>query len=368
MKDKTKLKKFLVIGGLAILLFGCMWFVLSDSGYAPDKTEHGAIIPELPDGYTEFISESKTDMYQRKFRHDNEIYYDNLGRNTDTADTSHISLTTKEVSRTSESEKRISDRRLSVDDIFPEEQPVSATEKKYSRPSYSAPGSTYAMTPEERLDFDRQRVEVMKEAMGVAEAGAEDQAIDISEKEPSPRLNVVSAENYSGIVSSLDDDFIGNEDVSVAGTARPVRCMFVRSEKVRNGQRVSVRILEEYKSGNVTIPANTHLSAVCALSDRLSLKVSGIEMNGAIYPLSLTAYDSDGYEGIYCPETGGSKNSRMVAGDAITATSSALGGLVGRLAGSAVRTGANILKNTGGAAVVSIVSGYEFYLMEDVKK
>ena len=36
---------------------------------------------------------------------------------------------------------------------------------------------------------------------------------------------------------------------------RPFRCMFIRDEKIKNGQRVAVRLLEEYKQDGIRIPA-----------------------------------------------------------------------------------------------------------------
>ena len=38
-------------------------------------------------------------------------------------------------------------------------------------------------------------------------------------------------------------------------------------------------------------------------------------MNGRITPLALDAYNTDGQQGIYCPETSASKNSRTATND-----------------------------------------------------
>ena len=56
------------------------------------------------------------------------------------------------------------------------------------------------------------------------------------------------------------------------------------------------------------LQANTHLAAICKIGDRLELQVRSLEMNGRIIPLALDAYDTDGLQGIYCPETSASKN------------------------------------------------------------
>ena len=140
--------------------------------------------------------------------------------------------------------------------------------------------------------------------------------------------------------------------------------MFVRDQKVVDGQRVTVRLLEDYSSDGVFVPANTHLAAVCNVSDRLELSVRSVEINGRILLLQLVAYDTDGMAGIYCPETSASRNSRRASSDAISAANSTFGGLVGDLANTVLRTGATIAKSASGELSVKVVSGYEFYLVK----
>jgi len=66
---------------------------------------------------------------------------------------------------------------------------------------------------------------------------------------------------------------------------------------------VTLRLLEDYDADGIRIPANTHLAAICKIGKRLELQVRSLEMNGRIIPLALDAYDTDGLQGIYCPET-----------------------------------------------------------------
>lgn len=147
---------------------------------------------------------------------------------------------------------------------------------------------------------------------------------------------------------------------------RPFRCMFVRNEKIKSGQRVTVRLMEEYNLGGIRIPANTHLQAICKISDRLTLTVRSIEMNSRIIPLALEAYDTDGLPGIYCPES--SRAAKTATNDAISAAGSTFGGLVGDLANTVIRTGATIARSATGEVTVSLSSGYEFYLVKIEKK
>ena len=236
--------------------------------------------------------------------------------------------------------------------------------------------SISSMTPEEKLEYDRRRAEMVRYvlteqngaggAANTATAGSDADgrtaAGHIAEAEPLD----FSFSSSDGVISSLDDE---QNDMAVRyadDVKRPFRCMFIRDEKIKNGQRVAVRLLEEYKQDGIRIPANTHLQAICKIDDRLRLTIRSLEMNGKIIPLQLEAYDSDGLAGIYCPEA--SKSVKTATNDLITTAGSSLGGLVGNLANTVIRTGATIARTATGENTVTINSGYEFYLVKIEKR
>ena len=242
--------------------------------------------------------------------------------------------------------------------------------------SSSGARSISSMTPEEKLEYDRRRAEMVRDvlteqngagsAANTATAGSDADgrtaAGHIAEAEPLD----FSFSSSDGVISSLDDE---QNDMAVRyadDVKRPFRCMFIRDEKIKNGQRVAVRLLEEYKQDGIRIPANTHLQAICKIDDRLRLTIRSLEMNGKIIPLQLEAYDSDGLAGIYCPEA--SKSVKTATNDLITTAGSSLGGLVGNLANTVIRTGATIARTASGENTVTINSGYEFYLVKIEKR
>ena len=234
-----------------------------------------------------------------------------------------------------------------------------------SRRSSGGGGASRPMTEDERLDYDRRRAEMVRDVLvGGPDASASDAAESAPEARPEP-IDLSSVGASDGIISTLDDD---PSDASVGYGVRPFKCMFVRDQKLTSGQRVTVRLLEDYIEGNVRIPANTHLAAICKIGDRLELQIRSLEMSGRIVPLALDAYDTDGLPGIYCPETSSVKNTREVSRDAITAGTTAFGGLVGDIANTVIRTGASIARNASGELSVSVVSGYEFYLIKSEKR
>ena len=253
-----------------------------------------------------------------------------------------------------------------------------------------------SMSPEEKLEYDRRRAEMVRDVLtdsgipGQArndESGRDDGKDVIAGNDPQSAKAApldFSVSSSDGVISSLDDeipDRVRNDGIPgqarydgnnvIAGNdpqspKRPFRCMFVRDEKIKSGQRVSVRMLEEYNDGDIRIPANTHLQAICKLDSRLHLSIRSLEMNGKIIPLQFEAYDTDGLEGIYCPES--SKATKTATNDLITTAGTSLGGLVGNIANTVIRTGATIARTASGENAVSINSGYEFYLVKIEKR
>lgn len=155
---------------------------------------------------------------------------------------------------------------------------------------------------------------------------------------------------------SADDDKVPTDE------KYPFECMFVRAEKVRNGSRVSVRLLEDMVVGGTLIPKNTHLMAMCAISERLNLTVSSVEMNSKIYQLGYEAYDTDGGKGIYCPDLGGDAR-RSVKSRGFSAIGQVIGGRMARLASEAVQTGVSVAQSKSGEVTVSVPSGYRFFIV-----
>ena len=189
-----------------------------------------------------------------------------------------------------------------------------------------------------------------------SEAGAE------NGEEKRPTRNVDSWSSGGGI-SSLDGDT--GEAVE---EDKPVRCMFIRDEKLKSGQRVTLRLLEDAVVDGVVIPRDSHVSALCTIRDRLYLTVSSVEMNGRIRRLGLEGYDTDGSLGIYCPSVDGSA-ARTARDEALNIGQSALRGSIGNIASSVLRTGAGIIRSSSGnTTTVSVPSGYTIYLLKEEKQ
>jgi hypothetical protein len=315
----------------------------------------------VPEGVAVPVYDSKTEAY-RNTHVSTDQYFAQLSAEED------ISLVSSDSNEVQEKPSIvIEDEDAAAKRVFGDSDVASvsiAVERSPVKPGMTGSSGYGQMTPEQKLECDRRRAEMVRDVMTGSEIAG--QAGNDDDDKPRPEMlsrNDIATGN-DGIITSLDDDF---DDLSVrySSSAKvPFRCMFVRDQKVVDGQRVIVRLLEDYSADGVFVPANTHLAAVCKVSDRLELSVRSVEINGRILPLQLVAYDTDGMAGIYCPETSASRNSRRASSDAISAANSTFGGLVGDLANTVLRTGATIAKSASGELSVKIVSGYEFYLVK----
>lgn len=354
-------KVLLYVGFGGIVVSVLVMAICSAFGGRDSSVAEEQVSINVPEGVAVPVSDSKTEAY-RNTQISTDQYFAQLSAEED------ISLVSSDGDRGNEEPLSAGeDEEAAAKRVFGDSEVASVSrtvERSPVKPGMTSSGGYGQMTPEQKLEYDRRRAEMVRDVLAEGEIAGQTGNDD----DDKPRLEVLSrneiATGNDGIITSLDDDF-DDPSVRYSSSAKvPSRCMFVRDQKVVDGQRVTVRLLEDYSADGVFVPANTHLAAVCKVADRLELSVRSVEINGRILPLQLVAYDTDGMAGIYCPETSASRNSRRASSDAISATNSTFGGLVGDLANTVLRTGATIAKSASGELSVKVVSGYEFYLVK----
>lgn len=144
-----------------------------------------------------------------------------------------------------------------------------------------------------------------------------------------------------------------------------LKVMFASDQKISSGQRVTLRLLEDMVVDGILVPANTFVSAVCTVGERLSISVRSIELNGKIYQLGYVGYDTDGEKGLYCPQTKENKVKEEVGQQGRQIGRSFLGNRITGIAGEIISAGASILENSKGVVTIQVTSGYTFYLKQE---
>jgi len=78
---------------------------------------------------------------------------------------------------------------------------------------------------------------------------------------------------------------------------------FVNStQTLFNGQNVKLRLLEQIETDGYELPKNSLITGIAQIQgERLQIFIQSLEHNGNIIPVQLTAYDTDGQQGLFIP-------------------------------------------------------------------
>lgn len=325
-----------------------------------ENQQQGNVYNNIPDAELQEIKDSKSDAYMTSSGSSAiEDYWndceDEYAKPKEEQDSDNVSETAAENGYTSK-------------DLFGSDE--QAPQGKPSGRSSGNGTNPYRETAKEREQRHQKRREEAIELADRMQKGPGQEGS--SAEDPAPETIVIpSAEvRRSDIISSLDeswsdsgvsslDDHTGSID---ADEQHPFKCMFVREEKIKSGQRVSVRLLEDIVVGGTLIPKNSHMMASCTINKRLEMEIASIEMQGRILTLGYEAFDIDGTKGIYCPDTG--TTSRTVKNKGTSLAGTTLSSRVGRLAGDVVTTGVSLIESASGEMTVSVPAGYTFFIVK----
>lgn len=348
--------------GLILLLSaGVIFVIVLAAGLKERKGQEQTpenVYTDVPDGDVDKVTDSKTDAYMAYRTASSDI--------NDYWDSCEDELIIEEEQ---ESEGYVSHTEVTSAELFGAGYPATDT----GQPSGES-RNIYRETPEQReARHQRRREEAIELADRMQHRPEEEKARedDEPEEEEVPQaINIPSGTVHrSEVISSLDDWSDGSvsslddeqSDIST-DDMHPFKCMFIREEKIKHGQRVTVRLLEDIVVGGQLVPRNTHIMATCSLGTRLDLEISNIEMQGRILSLGYEAYDTDGIKGIYCPEVGAAGETARSRGVSLAGTT--LRSRVGRIAGDIVSTGVSLAQTASGERAVIVPSGYTFYIVK----
>jgi conjugative transposon TraM protein len=74
------------------------------------------------------------------------------------------------------------------------------------------------------------------------------------------------------------------------------------NQKLVNGQNVRLRLLESVETGGIIFPKNAVITGIAQIQgERLHIFINSLEHEGIIIPVQLSAYDTDGQQGLFIP-------------------------------------------------------------------
>lgn len=414
-KQKEQLKKGLVFGGLGLLFALSMWFIFAPSGKDKSAAQQG-LNDSIPQATTEQLTGNKLKAYELgdKSRQDEQTR-EEMGRLSDYFD-SNTAPSESERAEAAASTAKIESSmhryeennrllnsfyapdpheqerealRSELDNLKKELAAKNENEDAEEKRQLALMEKSYQMAakylPQSSSTTNAAHAFTPTKEKGVLETSATKQ---VSVAGSLPAMEVLA--EHKQVVSSLnqpmtDADFVqqygtkprnmGFHSLTSAVAAVPRNTLSVvvdRTATLKEGDNVALRLLETAQVQGLRIPRQSRLIARAKIEgNRLHLLVKSIEVKGRIIAVKLSAYDTDGQEGVFIPgsedtnalkEVGANIGGSM--GTSFTFASSAKDQIISEAARGVMQGASQLLQKKLRTVKVTLKGGYRLFLVQ----
>ena len=412
------MKKGLVFGGLGLLFALSMWFIFAPSGKDKTAAEQG-LNDSIPQATTEKLTENKLKAYELGDKaHAEEQTREEMGRLSDYfAENTAPTETKRAEAAVSTAKIESSMRRYEENtrllnsfyapDPHEEEREALRSEIDNLKKELSSKSSREDDEEKRQLALMEKSYQMAAKylpkasstppSLGGSFVGSTGNATSSTDTEltkgqvaqtNTPVMEVLAERRQ--VVSSLgqpmsDADFIREYGTkarnmgfhSLTSLAAPtmrntLKVVVDRTTTLKEGDNVVLRLLETAKVQGLRIPRQSRLIAVAKIEgNRMHLLIKSIEVDGHIIAVKLSAYDTDGQEGVYIPgsedinalkEVGANIGGSM--GTSFTFASSAKDQIISEAARGVMQGASQLLQKKLRTVKVTLKGGYRLFLVQ----
>ena len=412
------MKKGLVFGGLGLLFALSMWFIFAPSGKDKTAAEQG-LNDSIPQATTEKLTENKLKAYELGDKaHEEEQTREEMGRLSDYfAENTAPTETKRAEAAVSTAKIESSMRRYEENtrllnsfyapDPHEEEREALRSEIDNLKKELSSKSSREDDEEKRQLALMEKSYQMAAKylpkasstppSLGGSFVGSTGNATSSTDTEltkgqvaqtNTPVMEVLAERRQ--VVSSLgqpmsDADFIREYGTkarnmgfhSLTSLAAPtmrntLKVVVDRTTTLKEGDNVVLRLLETAKVQGLRIPRQSRLIAVAKIEgNRMHLLIKSIEVDGHIIAVKLSAYDTDGQEGVYIPgsedinalkEVGANIGGSM--GTSFTFASSAKDQIISEAASGVMQGASQLLQKKLRTVKVTLKGGYRLFLVQ----
>ena len=409
------MKKGLVFGGLGLLFALSMWFIFAPSGKEKSAVQQG-LNDSIPQATTEQLTGNKLKAYELgdKSRQDEQTR-EEMGRLSDYFD-SNTAPSESERAEAAASTAKIESSmhryeennrllnsfyapdpneqerealRSELDNLkkelaaknenedAEEKRQLALMEKsyqmaaKYLPQSSSTTNAAHAFTPAKEkgtLETSATKQASSTSSLPVMEVLAERKQVVSSLNQP--MSDVYFMEEYGKKARNMG--FHSLTSTAVPTVRNTLKVVVDRTTVLKEGDNVVLRLLESAKVQGLHIPRQSRLIARAKIEgNRLHLLVKSIEVEGRIIAVKLSAYDTDGQEGVFIPgsedvnalkEVGANIGGSM--GTSFTFASSAKDQIISEAARGVMQGASQLLQKKLRTVKVTLKGGYRLFLVQ----
>lgn len=404
-KQKEQLKKGLVFGGLGLLCALSMWFIFAPSDKDKTKEQEG-LNKDIPQATVEQLTDNKLKTYELGDQSAQEDQTQaEIGKLSDYF-AEATALSEDEVQRQTSSTKiegslqRYEENNRLVSSFYDHDPYQEEREALYAE--IEALKEELAQREEEEKEEEKQLALMEKSYQmaskylpkgtalsGNAEATEQPAAeAQMTTTSPEPVMTVLT--ERKPIVSSLSQPMTDSAfmqeygmkerhfgfhsllDRRTSPQRNTLRVVVDRTTTLQEGDCVALRLLETARIKELRIPRGGKLIAQAKIEgNRMQLLIKSIEVSGQIIPVKLSAYDTDGQEGIYIP---GSENISAIKevgagiggsmGTSFTFSSSAKDQIISEAARGVMQGASQLLQKKLRTIKVTLKGGYRLFLVQ----
>lgn len=413
-KQKEQLKKGLVFGGLGLLFALSMWFIFAPSGKDKTAVEQG-LNDSIPQATTEQLTGNKLKAYELGDKmQQEEQAREELGRlsdyfaeNTEPSDAerAQAAATTAKIEN---SMQRYEENTRLLNSFYasdPHEEEREAMRQEIDNLKKELSQQSYKEEDEERkqLALMEKSYQMAAKYLPTATTSGtlpnaftpaqerpttEEKAETASLASSAPSMEVLAERKQ--VVSSLEQPMTDKEFIQEYGTKprnlgfhslttatsssirNTLKVVVDRTTTLQEGDYVALRLMETARIKDLRIPRQSKLIAQAKIEgNRMRLLIKSIEVDGHIAPVKLSAYDTDGQEGIYIPgsenvsalkEMGANIGGSM--GTSFTFASSAKDQIISEAARGVMQGASQLLQKKLRTIKVTLKGGYRLFLVQ----
>ena len=410
------MKKGLVFGGLGLLFALSMWFIFAPSGKDKTAAEQG-LNDSIPQATTEKLTENKLKAYELGDKeHEEEQSREEMGKLSDyfaqntapseaqRAETAASTAKIENSMRRYEENNRLLNSfyapdpheqerealRSEIDNLKKELSQKDSREDNEEKRQLALMEKSYQMAAK-YLPKTSSVPPSLNNAFAESKDNgkpSDDAVKNQTASTGTPTMEVLAERRQ--VVSSLgqpmsDADFIKEYGTkarnmsfhsltsTAASTMRnTLKVVVDRTTTLKEGDNVVLRLLETAKVQGLRIPRQSRLIAVAKIEgNRMHLLIKSIEVGGHIIAVKLSAYDTDGQEGVYIPgsedinalkEVGANIGGSM--GTSFTFASSAKDQIISEAARGVMQGASQLLQKKLRTVKVTLKGGYRLFLVQ----
>ena len=411
------MKKGLVFGGLGLLFALSMWFIFAPSGKDKTAAEQG-LNDSIPQATTEKLTENKLKAYELGDKeHEEEQSREEMGKLSDYfAQNTAPSEAQREEAAASTAKIESSMHRYEENNRLlnsfyapdPHEEEREAMRQEIDNLKKELSQQSHKEEDEEKRQVALMEKSYQMAAKYLPKTSSVAQSLEnafTNDKGNTPTITDIGTEKgqmqanapvmevlaeRKQVVTSLgqpmsDADFIKEYGTrarnmgfhSLTSTAAPtmrntLKVVVDRTTTLKEGDNVVLRLLETAKVQGLRIPRQSRLIASAKIEgNRMHLIIKSIEVDGHIIAVKLSAYDTDGQEGVYIPgsedinalkEVGANIGGSM--GTSFTFASSAKDQIISEAARGVMQGASQLLQKKLRTIKVTLKGGYRLFLVQ----